>query len=442
MDYENYYYFDEMPPESQNHQSPQSSENPQEPKKKDFFGKLKKNFNKKVACILVVALLAGGIGGAGFAAANHFVAGVLGDNDITLSQTTPVSTSSGSGSGDVVAVVENCMPSVVSITNKGVTEVRTFFGSFQQESKSSGSGVIIGKDDDELLIVTNYHVVEGSRELTVVFSFDENQSDVTESRCVEAVIKGYDSTKDLAVIGVSLSDLDKDTLSKIKVAAMGSSDDLVLGEEVIAIGNALGYGQSVTNGIISALGREMTISDGTNTFSGTYLQTNAAINPGNSGGALLNMKGELIGINSAKVTSSSVDAVGYAIPISDAEPIIQSILDKAQRSEVPESQRGYLGITGGTVTETAMSQYGMPAGVYVSDVTAGTGAAAAGLSKGCVITAIDGTSVTSMEDLQNILKYYKAGEKVSVETAIACMNGYTTESVEVKLSNAKAAGIK
>ena len=258
-----------------------------------------------------------------------------------------------------------------------------------------------------------------------------------------AVIKGYDQSRDIAVIAVSVDDLSKKTLENIKVATLGSSSDIVLGQQVVAIGNALGYGQSVTVGYISALARTRTLSgtDGT-TVTGEYLQTDAAINPGNSGGALLNMNGELVGINSGKVESVEAEAMGYAIPIDSAQPIIESILEHAQRSEVAEADRGYLGITGQDVTADAQAAYGMPQGVYISDVTKNAGAEKAGIVKGNIIVAIDGYKVTGMAELQSTLRYYRHGEKITVTVAELGMNGYETKDVEVMLSNAKAAGIQ
>ena len=242
----------------------------------------------------------------------------------------------------MTAIANNCLPSVVSITNRGVTEVRTMFGTYQQDAESSGSGIIIGENETELLIVTNYHVVSGSNELSVVFSYDEDSDDPS---LVSARVKGYEADKDLAVIAVSLDDITDEMRSKIKIATIGDSSNLVLGQEVVAIGNALGYGQSVTTGIISALGRNVTVSDENGgSITNKLIQTDAAINPGNSGGALLNMNGELIGINSVKVSSSSVEGMGYAIPISDVQSIIEELMLKETRDVVAEEKQGYLGI--------------------------------------------------------------------------------------------------
>ena len=397
---------------------------------------------RKIAVLLIAALLFGGISGAAFSVSSHYVKQHYGDDNLAISTVAPVSGTNGGGDASVADVVKNAMPSVVAITNKGVTELRTFFGTFQQESESSGSGVIIGQSDEQIYIVTNYHVVSGSNQLTVVFDYDGTQADMGEAVPAPAVIKGYDSSRDVAVIAVNISDVKKDTLENIKVATLGESSDIVLGQQVVAIGNALGYGQSVTVGYISTLPRTRTLSgtDGT-TVTGKYLQTDAAINPGNSGGALLNMNGQLIGINSGKVEAVEAEAVGYAIPIDEAAPIIESILEHSQREEVPASERGYLGITGQTVTADAQSAYGMPKGVYVSEVAKGAGAEKAGIVKGNIISAVDGYAVEDMTSLQSMLAYYKHGDKVEVTVYELGMDGYASKTVEVTLSNAKAAGI-
>lgn len=333
---------------------------------------------------------------------------------------------------DVAAIAESCLPSVVSITNKGVTEVRTMFGVYQQDTEGSGSGIIIGKNDTELLIVTNYHVVSGSNELSVVFSYDE---DSDEPSLVSAKIKGYEADKDLAVIAVSLDDITEDMNSKIKIATIGNSSDLVLGQEVVAIGNALGYGQSVTTGIISALNREVTVSDDNGgTITNRLIQTDAAINPGNSGGALLNMKGELIGINSVKVSSSSVEGMGYAIPISDVQSIIEELMLKETRDLVDENVQGYIGISGGMdVTSDISEAYDMPVGIYISRVYENSPAEAAGLAKGNIITKFDGQTVKTLNELQSLLPYYKAGETVTVTAMIRGADGYTEQEFSLTL---------
>ncbi len=327
----------------------------------------------------------------------------------------------------VADVAENAMPSIVAITNRSVEEVEGWFRgqTFQYESESAGSGIIVGQDDDELLICTNNHVVENATELTVTFIDEESY---------EAQIKGTDPSNDLAVVAVNLDDISDDTMSQIKIAQAGDSDDLRVGEQVVAIGNALGYGQSVTTGIVSALDRDIEVSDNYDTV--TYkglIQTDAAINPGNSGGALLNMNGELIGINSAKASSSGVEGMGYAIPISSAEPILQNLMSMKTRSIVDESQAAYLGITGESVSSEVTELYNIPAGVLVGDVVSGGPADEAGLQKGDIITAFDGIAITSMEELQNRLQYYSGGETVDLTVQSAADGAYTEKTVTITL---------
>lgn len=354
----------------------------------------------------------------------------------TLSTTTSSLTTSSSGStasADVSAIAASCLPSVVSITNKGVSEVRTMFGTYQQDTESSGSGIIIGENDTELLIVTNYHVVSGSNELSVVFSYDEDSDNPS---LVSAKLKGYDSDKDLAVISVALSDITDEMKSQIKVATIGDSSSLQLGQEVVAIGNALGYGQSVTTGIISALNREVSVTndDGTS-ITNKLIQTDAAINPGNSGGALLNMNGELIGINSVKVASSSVEGMGYAIPISDVQSIIEELMLKETRDVVDESEQGYLGIGGTDVTSDISSTYDMPVGIYINTIYDNSPAGTAGLTKGDIITKFDGQTVKSMSELKTLLTYYKAGETINVTAMVPGSNGYTEQTFSLTLAS-------
>ena len=328
--------------------------------------------------------------------------------------------SSSTGTSDIATIAKNAMPSIVSITNMSVQEVQSFFGGTQQqESTSVGSGIIIGQTDSELLILTNNHVVEGNEKLTV--SFVDNES-------VEANVKGTDSTKDLAVVAVKISDVKDSTMDEIAVATMGDSSKLEVGEQVVAIGNALGYGQSVTTGIVSATGRTI---DG---FDGEYIQTDAAINPGNSGGALLNANGEVIGINSAKINSSAVEGMGFAIPISDASDVIQNLMNKETRSKVSDEERGYLGIKGYDVSEEGAQMYNMPTGVYVKEVMSGGGSEKAGLTKGSIITGFEGSSISGMSSLQEQLQYYKAGEEVTLTVQIPDKNGeYTEKDIKVTL---------
>lgn len=348
-------------------------------------------------------------------------------NSLTTNNTSTAS------STDVIAIANNCLPSVVSITNKGISEVRTMFGTYQQDTESSGSGIIIGENDSELLMVTNYHVVSGSNELSVVFSYDEDSDNPS---LVSARLKGYDQDKDLAVISVALSDITDDMRAKIRVATIGDSSNLQLGQEVVAIGNALGYGQSVTTGIISALNREVSVTgDNGSVITNKLIQTDAAINPGNSGGALLNMNGELIGINSVKVSSSSVEGMGYAIPISDVQSIIEELMLKETRDVVDEADQGYLGIGGTDVTSQISSTYDMPIGIYINTIYDNSPAAAAGLSKGCIITKFDGQTVKSMSELKTLLTYYKAGETVDVIAMVQSSEGYVEQTFTLTLSS-------
>ena len=327
----------------------------------------------------------------------------------------------------VADIAENAMPTIVAISNKSVQEVRGYFRgqTFQYESESCGSGIIVGENEEELLICTNNHVVEDASELTVSF---------TDESSYEAQIKGTDPSNDLAVVAVKLDDIDKDTLNTIKIAQMGDSDELRVGEQVVAIGNALGYGQSVTTGIVSAMDRSITVSDSyENVTYENLIQTDAAINPGNSGGALLNMKGELIGINSAKASSSGVEGMGYAIPITKAQPILETLMTKETRSKVDESEAAYMGISGEGVSSEVTQLYSVPAGVYVSQVAEGSPAEEAGLQKGDIITAFDDVAVTSMEGLRDRLQYYKGGETVEMTIQTAESGAYTEKTISITL---------
>ena len=319
---------------------------------------------------------------------------------------------------DVSDVVEKVMPAMVSIVNNFTETANVFGQQYTQEEAASGSGIIVGKTDDELLIVSNNHVVESADTLTVTF-IDGSEA--------QAQVKGLDSDMDLAVIAVSLNDLSDDTKNAITVATLGSSDDLKLGEPVIAIGNALGYGQSVTNGIVSALNREITLENGA---TGTFIQTNAAINPGNSGGALLNMNGEVIGINSNKIGGTAVEGMGYAIPITSASPIIADLMERQTRTKVAEDEVGYIGISPQEVTSQISQMYNMPEGIYVVSVEEGSAAANAGIMKGDIITKFDGSSISSYSDLQKMLQYYAAGDSATI-TVQRPQNG---EYVSVELN--------
>lgn len=334
---------------------------------------------------------------------------------------------------DVTEVVKEVMPAVVSVNNRYIERMSFLGQEFSQEAGGSGSGIIVGKNDEELLLVSNYHVVESAEELTVQFA-DGTQCG--------AQTKGFDEAKDLAVLAVPLSDISDDTMSKITIAKLGSSDDLTVGEPVIAIGNSLGYGQSVTTGVVSALDRVIGTSASTqssqqtDTEVNTFIQTDAAINPGNSGGALINIKGEVIGINSNKIGGSAVEGMGYAIPISDAEPIIQKLMEKQTRSKVAESERGYLGITGLDVNQESASLYGLPLGAFVSNVVEGSAADKAGLVRGDIITAINGWEVKSMAELKEEISGYAAGETVELTIMQGSPDGYQTKTVEVTLGRA------
>ena len=345
------------------------------------------------------------------------------EEKVTTNKSAAVATPlSSKGSLDVSDVAESVMPSIVSITNKSVQEVRSFFGGgiHQYESVSAGSGIIIGENDDELLLVTNNHVVEGAKEISVGFIDDE---------VYEAVIKGTDPENDLAVIAVKLSDIKDSTMDKIVIATMGDSDALEIGEQVVAIGNALGYGQSVTTGIVSALDREVEIDN----LTSKLIQTDAAINPGNSGGALLNMRGEVIGINSAKFASAQVEGMGYAIPISTATPIIEELMNRRTREVVDKKDASYLGISGVSVTNEVSKTYNIPTGVYISEVEKNGPADKGGIKEGDVIKKFDGVTVSSINDIKEQLNYYKAGEKIKILVKRPDGSEYKDVTVEVTL---------
>ena len=415
---------------------------PEEPeipkKKKDSFGK---KLLKKAAAALVIGAVAGGaflgVVSAGF---QIFGIGKV-EQTVAEVQKAPnqqLAASTVKDSIDVTHIAEECMPSVVSITNKGVQEIRSWFGTYQQETSGSGSGIIIGENSTELLIVTNYHVVADSTELSVYFSFDEEQE---EQNVVSAKIKGYDSQKDLAVISVKLSDIPSETKAKIVIATVGDSSQLKVGEQVVAIGNALGYGQSVTTGIVSALNREVSVS-GSNgeVITNRLIQTDAAINPGNSGGALINMRGEVIGINSVKLASQEVEGMGYAIPITAVEEIIGDLMNKETRDKVPTEKAGYLGIECLSVTSDAAQMYDMPVGVYVKSVVPGSAAERAGLKAGDVIIKLDGSSIASDQELIEALGYYEAGETVEI-VAKTRETGYQEQTFSIVLGSRAEAGL-
>lgn len=415
------------------------------PQEREVRGKKKGSMAVKVAGVTAAALLFGTVAGGTMFAVNT-VGELVKGRYTTESTSEPVTvaqaeTSGNIGSGgnggvpvtaaiqtDVSAIVEKAMPSVVAINNTMLLQHQTWFGPSQTiEVPSSGSGIIVGQNDEELLIVTNNHVVEDSRELTVTFIDNEP---------VTAAIKGTDSDSDLAVIAVKLSDIPAETMSRIKVAVMGDSDALKVGQGVIAIGNALGYGQSVTVGYVSALDREVHAEDDTTRH---LLQTDAAINPGNSGGALLNMNGEVIGINAAKYSSTEVEGMGYAIPISQAQDIINELMNKKTRVAVDERKQGYLGIQGQNIDETAAAMYGMPRGIYVYKITEDSAASRSTLREKDIITKFDGQTVRTMEDLKEMLTYYEGGDTVNL-TVQSLENGeYVERTVEITLGTKPAA---
>lgn len=386
---------------------------------------------KTVAAALIFGLVGGGV----FTGVSYVGTKAI-SNSSTASAKLSTTTSGGAkqtSSGDakdltdVSSVVDEVMPSIVAITNTGTVTYNSFFGKKSQQSQSCGSGIIVSEDDDYLYIATNNHVVADSEELTVQFDDDS---------VVKAEIRGTDPDDDLAVVRVKKSDLGKDTYNNIKIATIGDSDNVAVGSPAIAIGNALGYGQSVTTGIVSALNRTVTTQDsqtGETVTNNKLIQTDAAINPGNSGGALLNENGEVIGINSVKYSSTEVEGIGYAIPMSVAKPIIESLI---QNGEYTNENQAYLGIKGGDVSSD-MVAYGFPQGVYVSSVSAGSGAANAGLQEGDIITAIDSTKISSMTELQSALKGYKAGDKVTLTVARQSGRQYEESKVDVTLSSAK-----
>lgn len=338
-----------------------------------------------------------------------------GDSGVLTASTTGITTS------DATDVVEKVMPAMVSIVNN-YTQTATYFGQpIEQDGTASGSGIIVGENDTELLIATNYHVIEDAKELLVHFIDDAD---------VKAVVKGSDPDMDLAVIAVKLADMEQSTLDSVKIAKLGDSDSLKLGQSVIAIGNALGYGLSVTGGYVSALNREVELEDGSK---GTFIQTDAAINPGNSGGALINMNGEVIGINSNKIGGTVVEGIGYAIPISAAEPILSDLMTYETREKVDDSQVGYLGIIPQSVTSDAAELYGMPEGVYISQVEDGTPAAEAGLLRGDIIQKLDNKKVSTADELREQLKYYSAGETIDVLVMRSIDGEYVERTVTVTL---------
>lgn len=429
---------------------PVQTPEPQKPNKQKKPHNFAKGIGKAIAFGLVFGLVAGGtFQGVNFAANKALgsqTAQVQESQDVTAQEDTTTTPAVGStadskpaisqatvtatddGTYTVSDIAQMCMPSVVAITNKGVTEVQSWFGTMQQESESAGSGIIVGQNDEELLIATNNHVVSGAEELSVCFNDDVDQ-------VYEAHTKGTDVSNDLAIVAIKLSDIPQDVLSTIKIAELGNSDELTVGEQVVAIGNALGYGQSVTSGYISALDREVQMDN----MTANLIQTDAAINPGNSGGALFNMKGQVIGINSAKLAETKVEGMGYAIPISTAIPILNELENRVTREKVDASEEGYLGISCQDVSSDAQA-YGIPAGVYVAEATEGGAAQKAGIRQGDIITKFDGQTVTSVSEIKSLLQYYKAGETVDVVVERMSNEGYAEVTLSVTLDlNTQAA---
>ena len=407
-----------------------SNPKPEKKKKERKPGGFGKQLAKCAALALVFGLVAGGVM-TGVNYASGKVLGTTNAGNVQASLTTgddstvqPTAISSSYVATDVSDIVDEVMPSIVAITNVSQTEYQSFWGqSKTYESTSCGSGIIVSQDKEYLYVATNNHVVEGANSLTVTFANDDT---------VSAEIKGTDPSTDLAVVKVALSSIKDDTMSAIKVATLGSSDTLKVGESCIAIGNALGYGQSVTTGVISALNREVSVSDSSSStnYTAELIQTDAAINPGNSGGALLNTAGEVIGINSVKYSDTSVEGIGYAIPVDTAKPIIEELITK---EKVDESNSAYLGITGVDVTSDVAKTYNMPTGVYVAQVMEGAAAEQAGIQKGDIITKFDGKDVTSMEELSSNMQYYAAGTTVDVVIERSSNGQYEEQTISVTL---------
>ena len=407
-----------------------SNPKPEKKKKERKPGGFGKQLAKCAALELVFGLVAGGVM-TGVNYASGKVLGTTNAGNVQASLTTgddstvqPTAISSSYVATDVSDIVDEVMPSIVAITNVSQTEYQSFWGqSKTYESTSCGSGIIVSQDKEYLYVATNNHVVEGANSLTVTFANDDT---------VSAEIKGTDPSTDLAVVKVALSSIKEDTMSAIKVATLGSSDTLKVGESCIAIGNALGYGQSVTTGVISALNREVSVSDSSSStnYTAELIQTDAAINPGNSGGALLNTAGEVIGINSVKYSDTSVEGIGYAIPMDTAKPIIEELITK---EKVDESNSAYLGIAGVDVTSDVAKTYNMPTGVYVAQVMEGAAAEQAGIQKGDIITKFDGKDVTSMEELSSNMQYYVAGTTVDVVIERSSNGQYEEQTISVTL---------
>lgn len=400
----------------------------------------KKNFLSKLTKCAAIALVFGMVGGAAFEGTSYFI-GKLGDTvdeaaggtevetnikQVSSTDTVTPSNTNVVSSSDISKIVEDAMPSIVAITSMTQQQMRDLFGQTQQfESESSGSGIIVKKDDTSIYIVTNNHVVQQSNTLTVQFSDDSTAT---------ATVRGTAPSNDLAVIQIALADISEETLGVIKVADIGDSEELSVGDGAIAIGNALGYGQSVTTGVISAMEREVSIQDETTgiTVTNKLLQTDAAINPGNSGGALFNEKGQVIGINSSKYSDTTVEGMGFAIPMSTAGPIIEDLITNGKTTTTGSP---YLGIYGVDVTEDVAQSYNMPSGVYVAKVVEGSGAQQAGIVSGNIITAVEGKAVSSMEELKKEISGYKVGDEVKFTVQIADSGSYIEKEITVTLSS-------
>lgn len=443
---------------------------PKKPRKKRKFSG-NNSFGKKAATAVALAVIFGLVAGAVFQGVNIAADKYRGnDSSTTIGKTETVtgtedSTGSSSAdstvkdivaeSGTVAGVAQATMSSIVAITSVSVQEIPSFFGygTRQYQSAGSGSGIIVGENDSELLIATNNHVVSGATTLTVCFAGSDvvgaeeetqamassdstgfgSDGDVDVDNAVSAKIKGTDEENDLAVVAVKKSDIPDETMEEIKIAQLGSSDDLVVGEQVVAIGNALGYGQSVTSGWVSALNRSISTEDGE---ASGLIQTDAAINPGNSGGALLNMNGEVIGINAAKYADSQVEGMGYAIPISKAEPILEELMNRETRDKVEDSSKvGYMGVKAADLTTEAIQMYNMPAGAFITEVTEGGAADNAGIKKGDIIVKLDGQKVSGKDDLVDKLQYYEAGENIEVVISRANSGEYKEQTIEVILGS-------
>lgn len=389
---------------------------------------------KKGAKTVALALTFGVVASGAFQGSNYVINQWIGQEeqaeaagDVKLQQETGTSAggmttaNKDNGTMDISSIAEQAMPSVVSITNKSVQEINFFGQSQSYENESRGTGIIMGQTDTELLLVTNNHVINGATEISVGF---------IDGEMAEAKVKGTDSGRDLAVLSVKMEDIPEKTKDAIQVIELGKSSELQVGQQVVAIGNALGYGQSVTTGIVSALNREVTIENNTNTL----IQTDAAINPGNSGGALLNMNGQLVGINSAKYSDTTVEGMGYAIPVDDVVDIIEGLMNRTLREEkVAEGEQGFLGITGQDVTSDVAEAYDMPRGVYITSVEEGSAAARAGLKKGDIITRFDGSGISTIAELKEQLSYYKKGEQVKLTISQATEGEYQEQAVTVTL---------